>query len=99
MGWDFLRDEQNREALKLVGAAIAALVVAGWAVLQEIRTRRRLRDVVAEIEQIKGSQADILRTLERTERRHDLLFGVMVGKTAIQAEATPNDESAPDTNE
>ncbi len=31
INWDWLRDEHNREALKLVGATIAVLVAAGWA--------------------------------------------------------------------
>lgn len=92
-GWDFLRDEQNREALKVIGAAVAALAFAGWAVFREFRTSRRIQDIATEVEQIKASQADILRSLERTEQRHDLLFGVMVGKTTLTAESAEPDES------
>lgn len=29
--WEWLRDEQNQGALKVVGASIAAVVLAGWA--------------------------------------------------------------------
>jgi hypothetical protein len=90
--WDFLRDEQNRDALKIVGGAVAAAAFAGWAVFLELRTRRRLREVDAEIEQIKSSQAYILRSLERSEERHALLFGVIVGKTTVAAESTKPDE-------
>jgi hypothetical protein len=85
--WDFLRDEQNREALKILGAALAALVFAGWSVYQDRRTQRLINALAAEIDQIKAAQADLLRGVERSERRHDLLFGVVVGKTVIRTEA------------
>ena len=29
--WEWLRDESNQGALKIIGAAVAAVVVAGWA--------------------------------------------------------------------
>jgi hypothetical protein len=96
--WDFLRDEQNREALRLVGAALAALVLAAWALYQELRTARRLREIVAEIDQLKAAQADIFRGLERTEQRHEMLFGVIVGKTVVASESAKRDER-PDTSE
>jgi hypothetical protein len=53
--WDFLRDEQNREALKVIGGATAALAFAGWTIYQERRTRRQLESMLAEIEAIKAA--------------------------------------------
>jgi hypothetical protein len=94
--WDFLRDEQNREALKILGGASAALAFAGWTLYQERRTRRRVDVLAAEIESMKAAQADLLRAVERSERRHDLLFGVMVGKTAVIVEPKSRDEPPAD---
>jgi hypothetical protein len=89
--WDFLRDEQNREALRLLGAVGAALALAAWALFKEVRTARRLDALRQEVDDLKASQADILRSLETTERRHDLLFGVLVGAAATRG--VPDDES------
>jgi hypothetical protein len=80
-----------------VGAAVAALALAGWAVFQELRTRRRLRDIDAEIMEMKAAQADILRMLERTEQqRRDLLFGYAMGMVAFRAEAKRTNEPPED---
>jgi hypothetical protein len=81
--WDFLRDEHNRAALTILGSLFAALLAGVWAVFREFRTTsRRLREVEAELERIKMSQADILRRYEWTRQRDDLLLGIMAGKIA-----------------
>jgi hypothetical protein len=95
--WDFLRDEQNREALKTIGAAVAALAFAGWTLYQDRRAQRQINALAGELEQIKAVQADLLRGVERSDRRHDLLFGVVVGKTVIKREARV-DEPPADTS-
>lgn len=96
--WAFLRDEQNREALKLVGAATAALALAGWAIFRELRTARQIGELSAEVARLKAdldrtkdSQPDILRGLARIEQRHDILFGVMVARSSTAA-ANPTKE-------
>lgn len=108
--WAFLRDEQNREALKIVGAALAALGVAAWAVFRELRTARQIAELTVELERLKAahlaladqyeglrtSEADILRGLARAEQRHDLLFGVMVGRS-VTAMTTAEDDEPPAT--
>jgi hypothetical protein len=106
--WDFLRDEQNREALKIIGATLTALGVAGWAVFRELRTARQIAEITAELERLRAehlalankyeglraSEADILRGLARAEQRHDLLFGVMVGR-GVTAMTTAEDDEPP----
>lgn len=41
--WNFLRGDQNRKAPKIIGAALATLVRAGWTVHQDRRTQRQFR--------------------------------------------------------
>lgn len=90
-GWDFLRDEQNREALKLLGTGLAALVLAGWTVFQELRSRKRIREIERELADLKGAMADVARQLDNS-RRDDLLFGLALSKIVVVTEAQSNDE-------
>lgn len=97
--WSFLRDEQNREILYLLGAALGAMgtalgaiVLAGWTVYQEIRSRRQINQLAAEVEQMKASQGDILRAIAQTAQRHDILFGAMIGRGWTRPPGTDSDE-------
>lgn len=81
--WGFLRDEQNREALGVLGTALAAISVAGWAVFLEIRSRRRVAELARKIEEIERLQNDLLRRLDHTDRNHDILVGALTLSSGV----------------
>lgn len=83
--WDFLRDPENRAALELVGALIAAVAIAGWAVWRELRMSKKIGALAGEIEshkreieRLKDAQGIFLGQLERSHQRHDLLFSAIL---------------------
>jgi hypothetical protein len=107
--WDFLRDPENRAALQLLGATLAALAFAGWTVWLERKTARKLADIESavagfrrELDEVRKIQAVVLSRLDRQESRHDLLITAMLQPIPLSRTGTgpkPDETRAPDVDD